>query len=199
MEGATAVSKLLGSYCGASGQRVNHDKSSIFFSKGCPQTLRDNAKNVLQVQNESLSDRYLGIPTDVEHSKNGTFKYLRDRVWDKVKGWMEKLLSAAGTEVLIKSVAQAIPVYSISCFRLPRGLCESVTSIIRRFWSGSKRGKTKPCWVAWDVMIRPKYMGGLGFRDLEIFNLALLARQAWRVLNDPESLSAQILKAVYFP
>lgn len=47
-----------------------------------------------------------------------------------------------------QSVAQAIQVYSMACFRLPRGLCENVTSIIRQFWWGSKRGKIKPCWVS---------------------------------------------------
>ena len=103
------------------------------------------------------------MPTDVGHSKNGTFKYLRDRVWDKIKGWMEKLLSYAGKEVLIKAVAQAIPVYSMACFRLPRGICENVMSMIRQFWWGSKRGKRKPCWVSWEVYTKPKCLGGLGF------------------------------------
>ena len=159
-EGLTTVSNLLITYCNASGQRLNNAKSLIFFSKGCPQSVRDGIKTSLDVHSEQLSKRYLGMPTDVGHSKNGMFKYIRNRFWEKVRGWMQKMLSVGGKEVLIKSVAQAIPVFSMSCFRLPRGVCESVTSIIRQFWWGSKQGRRKPCWVSWDVMTRPKDLGG---------------------------------------
>jgi hypothetical protein len=153
----------------------------------------------LDIHNVTLSERYLGMPSDVGTSVSGAFKYLKDRVWKRVQGWLELLLSMAGKEVLIKAVAQAIPTYSMACFRLPRGLCQHINSLLRNFWWGSKEGKRRTCWVAWDDMTMPKHMGGLGFRDIELFNLALLAKQAWRLIHEPSSLSAWILKAVYFP
>jgi hypothetical protein len=87
----------------------------------------------------------------------------------------------------------------MALFKLPRGLCQHITSLIRKFWWGSKKGERKAAWVSWESMAMPKYRGGLGFRDIEIFNLALLARQVWRIIEDPNSLSARVLKAVYFP
>jgi hypothetical protein len=105
---ARVVQESLVKYCEASGQKVNLTKSPIFFSKGCKQAIRDEIKDIAHVENESLNERYLSLPTDVGRTTNGAFKYLKDRVWNKVQGWIEQTLSAGGKEVLIKVVAQAI-------------------------------------------------------------------------------------------
>jgi hypothetical protein len=89
---ATFIEALLLIYCNASGQQINKDKSSIFFSKGVPEVRRNMIKQILEVRNESLDEKYLGLPSDVGRSKNGCFKYLKDRIWKKVQWWMEKLL-----------------------------------------------------------------------------------------------------------
>jgi hypothetical protein len=48
-------------------------------------------------------------------------------------------------------------------------------------------------------MARPKKDGGLGFRDLHLFNLVMLARQTWCLLTAPDSLCARVLQERYFP
>ena len=131
------------------------DKSSIHLAKGVSESTREVVMNALQVHNVALSEKYLGMPSDVGVSTNGAFKYLKDRVWKRVQGWLEQTLSSGGKEVL-KSVAQAVPTFSMSCFRLPRGLCQHIDRLLRSFWWGSKEGSQKTCWVAWEEMTKPK-------------------------------------------
>ena len=48
-------------------------------------------------------------------------------------GWKEKNISKAGREVLIKSVAEAIPTYSMSIFKVPRAVCDGMNSILAKY------------------------------------------------------------------
>lgn len=63
----------------------------------------------------------------------------------------------------------------MSIFKITGGLCEDLMKSIRAFWWGSDKGKRKVQWVPWKTMILPKGHGGMGFKDLHLFNQALLA------------------------
>ena len=63
------VSNLLEIYCKTSGQRVNNAKSSIYFSKGVLDSTRQDIKNLLNVQKETLNEKYFGMPSDIGGSK----------------------------------------------------------------------------------------------------------------------------------
>ena len=110
--------------------------------------------------------------------KKASFNFIKEKVWRKLLGREEKLLSQAGREILIKAVVQAIPTYTISCFKLPIGLCNELESLIRKFWWGQCGERRKIHWVKWETLIQSKYAGGMGFKDLGLFNNALLAKQA---------------------
>jgi hypothetical protein len=109
------------------------------------------------------------------------------------------LLSQAGREVLTKAVIQAIPTYAMSCFKFPAGLCDEICSLANRFWWGQWDGGRKIHWLSKQKLAQSKSEGGMGFRDLHLFNKALLARQGWRILHQPQSLVHRVLKAKYFP
>lgn len=161
--------------------------------------IRKRVSSTLGFKEVLSHDKYLGLPTSFKRSKKLSFSCIKDRVWKKLQGWKEKLLSKAGKEILIKAVAQSIPTYSMSCFKLLNTFCEDIERIIRQFWWGTSSSDRGISWKAWSELCRPKCEGGLGFRDLKIFNLSLLAKQFWRIHEAPCSLLARVLKARYFP
>lgn len=83
----------------------------------------------------------------------------------------------------------------MSAFKLPRGLCDDIQRAIARFWWRSKEDKHGIHWVRWDKLSYAKSRGGLGFRDFTSFNQALVAKQAWRFLQFPNSLVSKVLQA----
>ncbi|KAL0416734.1 UNVERIFIED_CONTAM: hypothetical protein Slati_3505300 [Sesamum latifolium] len=83
---------------------------------------------------ENMMELYLGFPSKVARSKRELFSVIKDRVWYRISGWNEKLLSQAGKEVLIKSIIQAIPPYAMGYFWLPTMLLSEIHRMIATFW-----------------------------------------------------------------
>ncbi|KAE8767807.1 Alanyl-tRNA synthetase [Hordeum vulgare] len=68
-----------------------------------------------------------------------------------------------------------------------------------KYWWSSSVDRRSLHWLSWDALSEPKGRGGMGFRDLESFNLALLGKHGWRLMTDPTSLCARVLKGRYYP
>lgn len=127
------------------------------------------------------------------------FTYLKDRVWKRIQGWKEKLLSKVGKETLLKAVAQAIPTFAMSCFDLTKNRCDDISTMLCRFWWSQQDKERKMHWLPWQTLSCNKGNGGPGYRDLHLFNMVMLARQAWRLIRSPDSLCARLLLAKYCP
>ncbi|KAA3478223.1 protein ECERIFERUM 1-like [Gossypium australe] len=124
-------------------------------------------------------------------------KVLKDRLKQRINNWSIKHLSQGGKEVFIKAVLQAIPTYTMSFFLLPKLLCSDLENIMNSFWWDKNGGKKGMHWCSWKALSVAKEAGGM-FRDLNYFNIALLAKRGWRLLRNPNSLLAHTLKAKYY-
>ena len=128
------IQSLLQLYEQASSQKINRGKTNIFFSSNTPHRTCSTISNFLGVPITQRYKQYLGLPSLVGWAKKKSYSLIKERIWKKLKGWKEKLLSQAGREILIKAVIQAIPTYTMSCFKLPKGLIKEIESLIRKFW-----------------------------------------------------------------
>uniref|UniRef100_A0A803QM48 Reverse transcriptase domain-containing protein n=1 Tax=Cannabis sativa TaxID=3483 RepID=A0A803QM48_CANSA len=140
-----------------------------------------------------------GLPQTFERTKKDAFNYIKDRVWFHLNKWNSKFFSKGGKEILLKSVVQAIPSYAMACLKLPASFHNKIESMMSQFWWGGSVHTRKIHWKNWSSFCFSKFHGGLGFRSMKAFNQAMLAKQAWRLLQSRHFFVATLLKARYFP
>ncbi|GJU55122.1 hypothetical protein Tco_1228836 [Tanacetum coccineum] len=132
--------------------------------------------------------KYLGVPLISLRLFNKDCKVLVKKAKNRIGDWKNKSLSFAGRLQLCKSVISSMHVYWASVLMIPKGIIYDIHQLIHGFlWCNGeyKRGKAK---VAWDFICLPKHEGGLGLRNLDVFNYALMTTHIWNIVSNKESL-----------
>lgn len=176
---------------------INAQKSSITFSSKTTPEVRARVKLYLGIEREGGVGKYLGLPEHFGRRKKDFFSSIVDRMKQKSLSWTTQFLSTAGKATMLQSVLSPIPNFAMTCFQLLVSLCKRIQSVLTRFWWDSKEGERKICWISWDKLTQPKSVGGLGFRDIQTFNHALLAKISWRIITKPDCLLARVLLGKY--
>lgn len=131
---AGILAQCLDKYYNWSGQNINRAKSGIYFLKHSRASIRRVIKHILQKKSLKKDVVYLGAPLFTTRSPSKDFKFLQEKLENKLSGLRSRCLSWAGRCTLINAVAQAIPTYTLSSFHIPIKTCEKLDSLAKRFW-----------------------------------------------------------------
>jgi hypothetical protein len=135
---------------------VSEAKCSIFFSPNVYVQVKAEVCETLNIMTEAISDKYLGLPSMVGLDKTDNFVYLLERIIERIQGWKEKFLSMGGKEILLIVIIQAIPVFAMAVFKIPKQLCKDINDAMAGFWWGDTELQKKMHWFAWWKMCIPK-------------------------------------------
>ncbi|KAL9673209.1 hypothetical protein QQ045_029463 [Rhodiola kirilowii] len=146
-------------------------------SKNVSELLKNEMAEELQIKIVESHTRYMVLPIIFGHKKKYLFREIEEKVSRKLGNWKSKILLGVGREVLIKALLQAIPLYAMSCFKIPVTLCKKLAAYLIDFWWKKGPSGRGIHWIKVDTLFMEKHLGGLGFRKLCLLNLAMLAKQ----------------------
>lgn len=178
---------VMDEFAGAAGLIPNLSKSHIYFGN-VKEPFKRAILDILPFIEGKLPMKYLGIPLISTRLFKRDCKNLIAKVKLKVNDWKNKSLSYAGRFQLISYVLASIPVYWASVLLLPKAITSEIEKIMRNFlWSSgeNRKGVAK---VAWREICKPKIYGGLGLKNLNDWNIALLSSRIWKILSGHNSL-----------
>ena len=191
------LNDVLENFCKSSGAKVSKQKTQIFFSKNVPVTLASGICKALAFSITNNLGRYLSMPLLHDRVPKKTYQSIIDKIDQRLSGRAAKHLSLAWRVTLAQSMLQAILIYALQTTHLPTSAKVKIGQLFRRFiWSGAG-SQRKLSLVNWNNICRPKSNGGLGFKDMEIMNKALLMKVAWDVFINPSKLCSQVLISKY--
>ena len=145
----------------------------------------------------SLPLTYLGLPLGASFKMKSIWARVVEKMEKRLVGWKRLYLSKGGRVTLIKSTLSSLPTYYLSLFPIPMSIACKIEKLQRDFLWGGLVDEQKFHLVNWQQVCTPLHSGGLGIRNMAIFNKALLGKWLWRYSTEPASLWRQVIDSKY--
>ncbi|KAJ9536694.1 hypothetical protein OSB04_un000167 [Centaurea solstitialis] len=177
------------------GLAPNLSKSDVFFGNVDGST-KEAILACLPFRMGSFPIRYLGVPLSPVFLKVSDYGGVLSRVRQRVQNWKMKALSFGGRRQLVISVLQSLQLYWMAIFVFPNSVLHELEGILRTFlWAQGDDARGK-CKISWKTVCRPRECGGLGFKNLAIWNRALIAKNLWDIITDRQTLWVSWLRTL---
>ncbi|VFQ63278.1 unnamed protein product [Cuscuta campestris] len=168
LQEAEVVKQCLRTYEDLSGQAVNLHKCNICFSKNTTGARGGLIAGVSGVTGTENVGKCLGLPSFVGWNKRAVFTYIEEKITQRISAWNKRLLRREGKEILLKTIARAMPTFSMSVFLIPNSLCSAERTMSRFWWGyGGSNGRGIH-WMAW--VFKAKYFPKSSFIDAAVGN-----------------------------
>ncbi|XP_062093871.1 uncharacterized protein LOC133799897 [Humulus lupulus] len=166
---------------------ANFNKSE-FISSGISDEEIQRMPLVSKLKRGNLPFRYLGIPINAKRISSCDCESIVDKMVARIRHWNWKSLSFAGRLTLINYVLVSLHTYWAQIVVLPKRVFSRINEICRAFlWKGVT-DYGGPGSVAWEEVCKCKKEGGLGIRNIEIWNIAALGKLVWAIATNKENL-----------
>ncbi|GJV95289.1 putative RNA-directed DNA polymerase, eukaryota, reverse transcriptase zinc-binding domain protein [Tanacetum coccineum] len=187
MQDMSNIIHVLNVFYLASGLKINVSKSNVYGLGVDQQDIEAMARDT-GCGSGTFPFSYLGIPLGANMNLISNWQTLIDRFRAKLSSWKASTLSIGGRLTLIKSVLGSLEIYYMSIFKCPKSVLNSLKAMRASFFWGGSGDKRKMSWLKWENVLASFDKGGLNIGSLKAFNLALLPKWRWRLVNNPDSI-----------
>ncbi|XP_059071290.1 uncharacterized protein LOC131864838 [Cryptomeria japonica] len=190
---AAVIKNTLEEYVLASGQVMNKGKSQLFFFN-INRQIQGRIAQLLDINITELSIKYLGVQISKGCRQSQTWEDVIKSCQSKSENWKNRWLTQAGRLTMIKYVLMAIPIYSISCFKMSFTAGKNPNNLLKKFvWDGPKDNR-KISLINWDTLCLIKEDEGVGLKKMELQNSALGAKLSWKMCKEPQKLWCRLFQ-----
>ncbi|VFQ58399.1 unnamed protein product [Cuscuta campestris] len=163
------------------GLQINIEKSRIVFG-GCNEQLMDDIMKLTSMEKGEMPLTYLGIPISSDCDK------LTEKIAAKINMWKSKHISYAGRVNLINTILMGVITFWSRIFILPKKVLKRINDLCRNFlWNATAEYKKSP-YVQWENICIPKKIGGLGIRNMYLWNKATIMKLNWDIAKKKDIL-----------